>query len=126
ARRPSRSSAKRVSSAMTACSGRCTRHSATSSSTLLPAASTLARSASGWRAITSSAEAPIEPVAPNTATRCIRAGCIYAASEAQPGLAQREHRQRGQYAVDAVQHAAVAGDQGAGVLHRDMALEQAL
>ena len=70
-RSPSRNAAKPAASAITAWSGRCVRHSATSASTLLPAASTLARICPGWRAITSSAEAPIEPVAPNTATRCM-------------------------------------------------------
>ena len=39
-----------------------------------PAASTVARSDCGCRAITSSAEAPIDPVAPSTATRRIITG----------------------------------------------------
>ena len=70
AARPSRRLPKHASSAITACSGRCTRHSATSASTLRPAPSTVARRRCGCRAITSSAEVPMEPVAPRTAMSC--------------------------------------------------------
>src|SRR5690606_34290372 len=97
-------------------------------STRVPAASTLACSRSGWRAITSSAEAPIDPVAPSTATRRVAVSLMSPAaiSEPEPGLGQGEHRQRRDDAVDAVEDAAVAGNEVAGVLGADMALEQAL
>src|SRR5690606_40242914 len=99
-------------SAIAAWSGRCSRHSASSASTLPPAASTEARIRCGWRAITSSAEAPIEPVAPSTAMERGVSTCA-ARSEAEPDLADREHRKRRQHAVDAVEPAAVAGDPAA-------------
>src|SRR5690606_3714473 len=124
----------------TACAGRWVAHRATSAATLRPAARMLARMTPGWRAITSSAEPPIDPVAPSTATRCIsgypgpsgavaRRGCVRLprpCSEPEPELRDRERRQRGQHAVDPVQHAAVPRDQGPGVLGPDVALEQAL
>src|SRR5690606_1795518 len=99
-----------------------------SASTLLPAARTAARRRSGWRAITSSADEPIEPVAPRTATDCIvEAGVVEAGmSEAEQFLAQQEHRQRGEHAVEAVEDAAVPRDHVARILGPDVALEQAL
>src|SRR3546814_7348940 len=104
------------------------RHRASSASTLLPAASTEARRRPGWRAITSSAEVPIEPVAPRTATDCmVEAGMVGAVmSETEQFLAEQEHRQRGEHAVEAVEDAAVARDHAARVLGADVALEQAL
>ena len=44
------------------------------STLLLPAAGMLADRRSGWPCMASSADVPIEPVAPNAATRCITAG----------------------------------------------------
>src|SRR3546814_3107466 len=73
--------------------------------------------------MTSSAEAPIEPVAPSTAT--LRIVACPDISEPEPGLAQGEHGQGGDHAVDAVQDAAVARDQVARIFGPDMALEQA-
>src|SRR3546814_3537124 len=71
------------------------------------AASTEARRRPGWRAITSSAEVPIEPVAPRTATDCmVEAGMVGAGmSETEQFLAEQEHRQRGEHAVEAVEDA---------------------
>src|SRR3546814_8032542 len=82
------------------------------------AASTEARRRPGWRAITSSAEVPIEPVAPRTATDCmVEAGMVGAGmSETEQFLAEQEHRQRGEHAVEAVEDAAVARDHAARVL----------
>src|SRR5690606_32284774 len=121
-RSPSRSAAKPAGSATAASSGRCATHSASSASTLLPAASTLARRRSGWRAMTSSAEAPMDPVAPSTATLRTAAPM----SEAQHVLAQRERGQGRDHAIDAVEQAAMAGNQVAGILHAPVPLEQAL
>src|SRR3546814_3993539 len=92
------------------------------------AASTEARRRPGWRAITSSAEVPIEPVAPRTATDCmVEAGMVGAGmSETEQFLAEQEHRQRGEHAVEAVEDAAVARDHAARVLGADVALEQDL
>src|SRR3546814_2155208 len=83
---------------------------------------------SDLRAITSSAEVPIEPVAPRTATDCmVGAGMVGAGmSETEQFLAEQEHRQRGEHAVEAVEDAAVARDHAARVLGADVALEQAL
>src|SRR4051812_14356199 len=47
------------------------------------------------------------------------------ASESQQELAGREDGQGGKDAVEAVEQAAVAGEQGAGILDRRMALHQA-
>ena len=63
----SRRVASSVVSAITASSGSKRRHSSASSFTCVLAVSTLARKRCGWRAITSSAALPIEPVAPITA-----------------------------------------------------------
>src|ERR1700741_4201167 len=46
-------------------------------------------------------------------------------SETKHRLAQGEHGQRGKHAVDAIEDAAVAGDEMAGILDPRMALEQA-
>src|SRR3546814_10176416 len=73
-------------------------------------------------------EVPIEPVAPRTATDCmVGAGMVGAGmSETEQFLAEQEHRQRGEHAVEAVEDAAVARDHAARVLGADVALEQAL
>src|SRR5690606_34024798 len=129
AARPSRSAACSAGSAIAAWSGRWRRHRPSSASTLLPAASTDARRRSGWRAITSSAEEPIEPVAPRTATDCMAVEeCTSGTgmSETEQFLAEQEHRQGGEHAVEAVEDATVSRDHVARVLGPDVALEQAL
>src|SRR5690606_38094397 len=121
---PSRSLAKPSVSAIAAWSGRCSRHSASSDSTSDPAASTEARIRCGCRAITSRAEVPMEPVAPRTATE---RGAFIATgpSEPEPDLAHREHGQARHNAIDAIQQAAVAGDEVARILHPGVALDHA-
>ena len=67
--------------------------------------------------MTSSALAPIEPVAPSTA--------IVFMAERDSSSADGEHGQRGEHAVQAIEHAAVAGEQRARILHAGLALDQA-
>ena len=73
-RSPARSTASAraaSTSSSAAIVGRKRRHSAASFAALRCAASAATAKRSGWRAMTSSAESPIEPVAPSSATRRI-------------------------------------------------------
>ena len=75
---------------------------------------------SGWRATTSSVLVPTEPVEPRMARRwrCVMVAHV---TEADQRQRQREHRQQ---RIDAVEHAAVAGQQAAAVLGAGGALDQ--
>src|SRR5688572_8731937 len=99
---------------------------ATSASGCRPkAASATMRSLSGWWRTTSSALAPIEPVEPSSATpRVIESiGSWGHADQPQP---EQEGRRREEHRVHAVEHAAVTGQDAAGVLDPGGALEQRL
>ena len=82
------------------------------------------RSDRGWRAITSSVLTPTEPVAPRMQTRCIaalrRRRHVTAIDQRER---DREHRQQ---RVDAIEDAAVAGQQRAAVLGAGAALDERL
>ena len=73
---------------------------------------------SGCRAMTSSVESPIEPVAPSSADACASAHRRKASAQ------QRRRRHRREQRVDAIEHAAVSGQQRAAVLHAGLPLQQ--
>src|SRR5699024_2560651 len=143
-----------AASAMTATAGRCRTQSSTSLSTLRWAVRTVARKRAGCRATTSSALAPMEPVAPRMATDWGVGVMAPDAGEQRwrgvwagrdPGSApkkchpsdksttswpqhhqpRRKHRQGRKHAVQPVQQAAVAGKNATGVLDLGVALHQA-
>ena len=70
--------------------------------------------------MTSSADAPIEPVAPRMAMLRAGAGAIIANQVVRD---QRRRRHRGGQRIDAVEHAAVAGQNGAAVLDAALTLQ---
>ena len=79
-----------------------------SSAAFSPAARPTTRTRSGCASATASALVPMDPVAPRMATRVITA---------EPQRAQVEERRGEQQRVDAIEHAAVSGNQRRAVLH---------
>src|ERR1700676_4424397 len=101
-------------------------HWASSSSTLLRAASPTTWKRAGLSPSTSSVLQPTLPVEPRTATPMLMYHPYRSNTHPKPDQSQRHNRGRGGDAVDTIQHTAVARKQPTAVLEAHVALEQTL